>query len=109
MTDIEEIENRLVKFRDERNWKQFHNLKDLALAVSVEAAELSELFLWKKPDEADRTRVSEELADIFAFAFLFAHEAKLDVKKIILEKVDSNEKKYPIAKAWNSARKYTEL
>ena len=90
MTDIEEIINKLVEFRNERDWEQFHNSKDLALAISVEANELLELFLWKQPEEADKQKIKEELADVFAFAFLLAQKHGLDVKEIVLEKMKSN-------------------
>ena len=80
--DISEITEALVRFRDERDWKQFHNSKDLALALSIEAAELNEAFLWKPAEEADSVKIREELADVFAFAFLIAHENGLDIKEI---------------------------
>ncbi len=70
MTESEEIIKELLKFRNERDWEQFHNPKDLALAINVEAGELLELFLWKKAKEANVEKVKEELADIFAFAFI---------------------------------------
>lgn len=70
--DIDEIIETLLKFRDDRDWEQFHNPKDLALAINIEAGELLELFLWKKHDEANVEKVKEELADILAFSFLLA-------------------------------------
>ena len=109
MTDIEEIINKLIEFRDERDWKQFHNSKDLALAINVEAGELLELFLWKKPDDADKEKVKEELADVFAFAFLLADKYGFDVKQILLEKIKLNGEKYPVDKAKGTANKYDEL
>lgn len=109
MTDIEEIINKLIDFRNERDWEQFHNPKDLALAINVEAGELLELFLWKKPDDADKEKVKEELADVFAFAFLLAHEQGLDVKEIVLQKMNTNAKKYPVEKSKGTAKKSTEL
>lgn len=109
MTDVQEIIAALVKFRDERDWAQFHNSKDLALAISVEAAELLEVFLWKDANQANPEKVNEELADVFAYAFLMAHEHKLDVKKIILDKIKLNEQKYPPEKSRGSAKKYDEL
>ncbi|MFX7025214.1 nucleotide pyrophosphohydrolase, partial [Acinetobacter baumannii] len=86
----------LLKFRNERDWEQFHNPKDLALAISIESAELLELFLWKKADEANPEKVKEELADIFSFAFLLAEKYDLDVKDIVLEKIKKNGEKYPL-------------
>ena len=109
MTDIEEIINKLAEFRNERDWEQFHNSKDLALAISVEANELLELFLWKNPEEADKQKLKEELADVFAFAFLLAQKSGLDVKEIVLEKIKSNAEKYPVDKAKGTAKKYNEL
>ncbi len=107
--EIEEITNRLIKFRDERNWEQFHNSKDLALALSIEAAELTELFLWKNAEEVDVEKLKEELADVFIYAFLLAKKNNLNVKDIVVNKIKMNDKKYPAAKAKNSAKKYNEL
>jgi len=109
MRDINEITEKLINFRDERDWEQFHNPKDLALALNVEAGELLELFLWKKPEEANTEKVKEELADVFAFAFLLADKYNLDVKEIILEKIKRNGEKYPVQKAKGTAKKYNEL
>ena len=112
MTKIEEIIEALERFRDERNWQQFHNTKDLALALSIEAAELNELFLWKSVEEsesANRAELREELADVFAFAFLLAGKHHLDVKEIVLEKIRKNAEKYPVEKSKGNATKYTDL
>ena len=109
MKDTEEIIERLLKFRNDRDWEQFHNPKDLALAISVEAGELLELFLWKNAEEAKVEKIKEELADIFAFTFLMADKYKFDVKEIIIEKIKKNEEKYPVAKAKGTAKKYDEL
>ncbi len=109
MTDIEEITNKLVEFRNQRDWEQFHNSKDLALAISVEANELLELFLWKQSEDADKQKIKEELADVFAFAFLFAQKHGLNVKEIVLEKIKANAEKYPIDKSKGTAKKYNEL
>lgn len=109
MSDIEEIKQALLKFRNERDWEQFHNSKDLALAVNVEAGELLELFLWKDAQEANVEKVKEELADVFAYAFLLADKYQLDVKEIILQKNQKNAEKYPVDKAKGSAKKYNEL
>jgi len=104
-----EIIDALLKFRNERDWEQFHNPKDLALAISIEAGELLELFLWKKSEEADKEKIKQELADIFSFAFLMANKYGFDVKQMILDKIKLNAEKYPIDKAKGTAKKYDEL
>ena len=109
MKENEEIIQALLKFRNERDWEQFHNPKDLALAISIESAELLELFLWKNPEDANAEKVKEELADIFSFAFLLAEKYGFDVKEIVLDKIKSNGEKYPIDKAKGTAKKYNEL
>lgn len=112
MSDFQMLIDELVKFRDDRQWAQFHNTKDLALALSIEAAELNELFLWKPVEECenvDRARLREELADVFAYSLLLAGKHGLDVKEIVLEKIRKNNEKYPVDKSKGSARKYNEL
>lgn len=99
----------IVSFTEERDWDQFHNGKDLALALSIEASELNEAFLWKKAEDVSINKVKEELADIMNYAFLIAHKYDLDIKEIILEKLSKNADKYPVNKAKGSAKKYTEL
>ena len=99
MKESEEIIQALLKFRNERDWEQFHNPKDLALAISIESAELLELFLWKNAEEANTDKVKEELADIFSFAFLLAEKYGFEVKDIVLEKIKINGVKYPVGKA----------
>jgi NTP pyrophosphatase (non-canonical NTP hydrolase) len=109
MKENEEIVAALLKFRNERDWEQFHNPKDLALAINVEAGELLELFLWKNPGEANKEKVKEELADIFAYAFLLADKYQFDIRDIILEKIKKNGEKYPVDKSKGNAKKYNEL
>ena len=109
MKDIEEITTALIDFRNERDWEQFHNPKDLALAINIEAAELLELFLWKKHEDANLDKVKKELADIFAYAFLLADKYDFDIKEIVLDKIKENGEKYPISKAKGNAKKYNEL
>src|SRR5262245_15053774 len=109
MGDILEVTNALMKFRNERDWQQFHNAKDLSIAISIEAAELLELFLWKNPEEVNENNLKEELADIFSFAWLLAEKYNLDIKQIILDKISQNQLKYPINKAKGTAKKYNQL
>lgn len=106
---MDQVIQRLRRFRDDRDWKQFHNPKDLAVALSIEAGELLEAFLWKAPEAADTEKVKEELADVLAYALLLSDAYGFDVQKIVLEKIERNEAKYPIDKAKGSAKKYTEL
>ncbi|SDH04573.1 MULTISPECIES: nucleotide pyrophosphohydrolase [unclassified Nitrosomonas] len=109
MSDIKEITRALLEFRDERDWAQFHNPKDLALALNIEAGELLEAFLWKPSEQADIDKVKEELADVFAFAFLLAEKYDFNIKHIVLEKIEKNAQKYPVAKSKGIAKKYTDL
>lgn len=109
MTEIEELTTALINFRNERDWEQFHNSKDLAIAISVEANELLEAFLWKKPEEVKDEKIKEELSDVFAFAFLLAQKHGFNVKEMVLEKIRSNAEKYPVDKSKGTAKKYTEL
>ena len=109
MTDIETIQAELRKFNQERDWDQFHNGKDLALALSIEAAELNEAFLWKDASKVNIDKVKEELADVFNYAILIADKYDLDIKQIVLDKLRRNAEKYPVDKAYGSAKKYNEL
>ena len=109
MSDLEELRKAIVQFTQERDWDQFHNGKDLALALSIEAAELNEAFLWKEAKDVNVEKVKEELADIFNYAILIADKYDLDVKQIVLDKLRRNAEKYPVDKAYGSAKKYDEL
>lgn len=109
MNDFQTLTHELLRFRDERDWSQFHNAKDLALAISIEAGELLELFLWKDAEEANIQAIKEELADIFSFALLLSEKYKFDVKEIVLDKIQLNAAKYPIDKAKGTSKKYDEL
>lgn len=102
----------VLRFRDERNWKQFHNPKDLAISISLEAAELLEVFQWSGPDvsaEGRMDRIREELADIANYCILMADACNLDLDEIILEKIKVNERKYPVDKARGRSDKYDRL
>jgi dCTP diphosphatase len=115
MSDLEELQTVIVKFCEERNWKQFHNPKDLAISLVLEAAELLEHFQWKDEKEikehlAERgNEVSEELADTFYWVLLIAHELDIDLVKAFDNKMAKNRLKYPVKKAKGSHAKYTEL
>ena len=112
MTELQEIIKELIAFRDERDWKQFHDSKNLATAISIEAAELNELYLWKtirESEDVDKERLKEELADVLSFSFLLAEKHGLDIKEIVLKKIEKNREKYPVDKAKGTAKKYNEL
>ncbi len=109
MNTWKELQSALLEFRNERDWEQFHNPKDLALALSIEAAELNEVFLWKKAEEANIEKVKEELADVFAYALLLADKYDLDINEIVLNKIRKNGEKYPVDKSKGTATKYTDL
>jgi NTP pyrophosphatase (non-canonical NTP hydrolase) len=112
MPQIQNLIDNLTAFRDARDWAQFHDPRNLALALSIEAAELNELFLWKKEEDVisiNQQRLREELADVFAYALLMADRCGFDVEEIVLEKLALNEQKYPVDKAKGTAKKYDEL
>jgi len=106
---IEQLIKEVEAFTQERDWDQFHNPKDLAIALSIEASELLEVFLWKKPEEGKLEKVKEELADVFNYALLIASKYDLDVAQIVREKMARNAEKYPVEKAKGVATKYNEL
>jgi NTP pyrophosphatase (non-canonical NTP hydrolase) len=107
--DIQALTVLVKAFVDERDWDQFHNPKDLALALSIEASELNEAFLWKKAEDAKPEKVREELADVFIYALLLARKYGFDVSTIVKEKIAANAAKYPIEKSKGTAKKYNEL
>lgn len=115
--DIDTLRRRLEAFRDERDWRQFHTLKDLIISVNLEAAELLELTQWKNEDElsrlrhdpAFRERLREECADVFLYLLLVAGEAGFDLLQAASDKIEKNAVKYPVERVRGSARKYTEL
>ncbi|SPC38840.1 nucleotide pyrophosphohydrolase [Latilactobacillus fuchuensis] len=91
---------KINQFRDDRNWRQFHNEKDLALSISLEASELLELFQWKTAAEGtkDIERVKEELADVLIYSYMMADNLNLDIDDIIEQKLIKNAEKYPVSK-----------
>ena len=102
----------LIKFRDERDWEQFHDSKNLAVAISIEASELNELFLWKSSEQSEKVEIDlikEELADILSFSFLLAEKHGLDPFDILSEKIKRNGEKYPVEKAKGKSDKYDQL
>ena len=102
----------VLKFRDDRNWKQFHNPKDLAISVSLEASELLEIFQWSADDlfcENKKEKIEEELADVLNYCILLADVCGLDLDEIIQKKVRRNSEKYPVELAFGNKAKYTEL
>lgn len=109
---IKELTEKIVAFRDARNWKQFHNPKDMAISISLEAAELLEIFQWSGSDtevDTDKkiVKVREELADVLIYAFLLGNDLGLDIAEIVSNKLDENSRKYPADKAYGRADKYT--
>lgn len=108
----QETINEVLKFRDDRNWRQFHNPKDLAISISLEAAELLEVFQWSAADvvcENKLEKIKEELADVVNYCILMADTCGLDLDEIVSEKIKRNNEKYPVEKAFGSKEKYTEL
>ncbi len=107
--ELKTLTDAVNQFTEERDWDQFHNPKDLAIAISLEAAELLEVFLWKKPEEAKVEKIKEELADVINYALLLASKYDFDIYQIVMEKLRRNAEKYPVEKAKGSAKKYNEL
>ena len=104
--------DKINKFRDDRDWRQFHNEKDLAISISLEAAELLELFQWKSAEEVRETsieRIKEELADVLIYSHMLASNLDLDIDEIIEAKLEKNNIKYPVDKSKGNKEKYTEL
>lgn len=114
--ELSQLTERVLAFRDERHWQQFHKANHLAAGISIEAAELQEHFLWKTPeqvaalkgDDAKRAAIGDELADVMVYALLLAHELGLDPAEIILSKLAKNAVKYPADQVRGSAKKYDE-
>lgn len=115
MADLEQLQKKVIAFRDARNWEQFHNPKDLAVSMVLEAAEFLEHFQWKSTDEIKQhlknknKDVSDELVDVLYWVLLIAHDLKIDIPAAFDRKMAQNEKKYPIEKAKNKHTKYTDL
>lgn len=115
MGNIEKILQEIIKFRDERNWKQFHNPKDMALSLTLEAAEVLEHFQWKSPADIEaylqtnKADIAEELADVLYWVLLMSHDLGIDIEAASFKKMEKNRLKYPVEKAKGSNSKYTAL
>ena len=115
MNTLEQLTQLMLQFRDERNWSQFHNPEDVALSLTLEAAELLELTQWRSGQElidhlrANREAVADELADILGWVLVFAHDQGIDLSEAVRNKLLKNAVKYPIEKSRGVAKKYTEL
>lgn len=110
--DFREIEQRAFEFRAKRNWEQFHNIKDLLLAINIEVAELQELYLWKTEEQQsgiDVEKIKDELADIAIYLIYICKHHNIDLLEAISDKIVRNGIKYPVEKSRNSIRKYNEL
>lgn len=107
--EFKQLIKEIDQFSKERDWDQFHNPKDIAIALSIEVSELLEIFLWRKPEDAKIEKVKEELADVFNYALMMAGKYNLDVTQIIREKIAKNAEKYPVEKARGVATKYNEI
>lgn len=112
---LDELMARVVSFRDERDWRQFHKPKDMALSLMLEAAELVEIFQWKNDADIEsslgemRERLGRELSDVLYWVLLIARDCQVDISEAFERKMEENERKYPVALARGSNKKYTEL
>jgi NTP pyrophosphatase (non-canonical NTP hydrolase) len=115
MPDLTDLTKKIIAFRDARDWKQFHNPKDLALSLVLEASEVMEHFQWKSPKEIEeyvktnKADIGEELADVLYWVLLMSHDLGIDIKDALLKKIEKNEAKYPVEKAKGSHKKYNQL
>jgi NTP pyrophosphatase (non-canonical NTP hydrolase) len=110
--DFKELEQKVIAFRDERNWEQFHQIKDLLLGLNIEVAELQALHLWKSAEQQKEIpveKLSDELADIAIFLIYISRHYRINLLEAISGKVDKNAAKYPVEKSKDSNKKYTEL
>ena len=116
--DLEELTRRLIEFRDERDWRQFHSLKNLIMSAALESAEIMELTQWKDDEAVERAaqgdtqfraRLAEECADVFLYLLLICERADIDLTEAAISKLELNARKYPVEKARGNAKKYTEL
>src|SRR5699024_20570 len=106
------LEKKINEFRDERDWRQFHNEKDLAISISLEASELLELFQWNTSENTIKNKhneIEDELADILIYSIILASNLDINIEEIILNKLKKNNEKYPIEKSKGNKKKYTNL
>jgi len=115
MTDLNELIKRIIAFRNARDWKQFHNPKDVALSLVLEAAEVMEHFQWKSKEEMEKyivtnkSDIGEELADVLYWVLLMSADLNIDILNALEEKIKKNEEKYPVEKSKGRHTKYTKL
>lgn len=110
--EIKELLKKIIEFREQRNWEQFHKIKDLLLGLDIEVSELMELFLWKSEDEISeipKEQIKHELADIFIYLTYISEKFDVDLEQAVLEKIVLNGQKYPVSKSFGSHKKYNEL
>ena len=115
--DVEKINNEVTLFIQERDWDQFHSIKNLCMALSVETSELLEIFQWLKEDESNKisedpelkSKIGEEIADIFLYLLRIAIKSNIDIEEVVFSKIKKNAEKYPVNKAKGSAKKYNDL
>lgn len=112
---MDSLEKEIIKFRDERDWKQFHNARTLAASIVIESAELLELFQWAKDEEIEEIverkldKIKDEIADIYAYLVILAHDLGINLQDAVREKMKKNARKYPVDKAKGTSKKYTEF
>lgn len=109
---MEELTSKILKFRDQRNWEQFHNTKDLAISLSLEASELLELFQWKRSEDVIKDKIEDikdELSDVLYYVLLMSHDLGINIEEALESKLKKNEMKYPVDKAYGNNKKYSEL
>lgn len=109
MSEIEKIIKNLIEFRDARDWQKFHSSKDLAIAISIESAELLELFLWQPNEDINKDRLKDELADVLSYCLLLAEKQGFNISEIVEQKIKKNELKYPVGKSKGNSTKYTDF
>ena len=116
-TRISELRERVSKFVQDRDWDKYHNPKDIAVSITIEASELLEIFQWVKDDDLDKTieepgkitRLEEELGDVMIYCISLANTLNMDIAQAVMKKIEKNESKYPVERVKGDYRKYTDL